>query len=82
MKEKLRILEDRPRPDKLPIDEIPEYKEESWKDTEKLLKDGLREKQRALNEARCQVPTADKVIMSMRTSAKPLLLLKKYIKKK
>ena len=29
MKEKLRILEDRPRPDKLPIDEIPEYKEES-----------------------------------------------------
>ena len=44
LKEKLRTLEDRSRRDNLRIDEIPEYEEESWDDTEKLLKDALHEK--------------------------------------
>ena len=44
LKEKLRNLEDRSRRDNLRIDGIPEYEEESWDNTEELLKDALREK--------------------------------------
>ena len=44
MKEKVRNLEDRSRQDNLHIDGIPEYEEESWDDTEELVKDILREK--------------------------------------
>ena len=35
---------DRSRQDNLHVDGIPEYEEESWDDTEELLKDILREK--------------------------------------
>ena len=44
MKEKLWNLEDSSRRDNLRIDWIPEYEEKFWDDTEKLLKDALREK--------------------------------------
>ena len=44
LKEKLRSLEDRCRRDHFRVDGIREYGEESWDDTEKLLKDALREK--------------------------------------
>ena len=44
LKEKLRTLEDRSRRDNFRIDGIPEYEEESWDDTEELLKDALHEK--------------------------------------
>ena len=44
MKEKVRNLEDRSRQDNLHVDGKPEYEEESWDDTEELLKDILREK--------------------------------------
>ena len=44
MKGKLRNLEDRSRQDNLRVDRIPEYEEQSWNDTEELLKDALREK--------------------------------------
>ena len=43
LKKKLQNLEDRSRRDNLRVDGIPEY-EESWDDTEELLKDTLREK--------------------------------------
>ena len=44
LKEKLRSLEDRSRRDHFRVNGIREYGEESWDDTEKLLKDALREK--------------------------------------
>ena len=44
LKEKIRNLEDRSRGDNIRVDGIPEYEEESWDDTEELLKDALREK--------------------------------------
>ena len=44
MKGKLRNLEDRSRQDNLRVDGIPEYEEQSWNDTEELIKDALREK--------------------------------------
>ena len=39
----LRVLEDRSRCDNLRFDGIPEYKNETWADTEDILKDTLRE---------------------------------------
>ena len=44
LKEKLRDLEDRSGRDNFRVNGIPEYEEESWDDTEELLKDALREK--------------------------------------
>ena len=41
--DKLRVLEDRSRLDNLRFDGIPEYKNETWADTEDILKDTLRE---------------------------------------
>ena len=41
--DKLRVLEDRSRCDNLRFDGIPEYKSETWTDTEDILKDTLRE---------------------------------------
>ena len=41
--DKLRVLEDRSRRDNLRFDGIPEYKNETWADTEDILKDTLRE---------------------------------------
>ena len=41
--DKLRVLEDRSRCDNLRFDRIPEYKSETWADTEDILKDTLRE---------------------------------------
>ena len=56
--EKLRNLEDRSRRDNLRIDEIPEYEEESWNDTEELLKDALHEK---LDVNKIQIERAHRV---------------------
>ena len=41
--DKLRVLEDRSWRDNLRFDGIPEYKNETWADTEDILKDTLRE---------------------------------------
>ena len=44
LKENLRNLEDRSWRDNLRVDGIPEYEEESWDDTEEIVKDALHEK--------------------------------------
>ena len=58
LKEKIRNPEDRSRRDNLRIDGIAEYEEESWDDTEEILKDTLREK---LGVSRIEIERAHRV---------------------
>ena len=51
-------MEDRSRQDNLRLDGIPEYEDESWDDTEDLLKDVLREK---LDVDKIQIERAHRV---------------------